>query len=126
MKDSSEELAPEAARLFEALLAERRPDDPPPAPSRLPLSAAQRRLWELGRLTAGSAWGNLPLVFRVRGPFDADAMESALAALLERHESLRMRFEEAGGEVFGRIVPMEGRVLEVAPRPGGVEPEEAR
>ncbi|WP_405987032.1 amino acid adenylation domain-containing protein [Streptomyces sp. NBC_00872] len=105
--------------LFEAptpeLLADRtggaRPARPALAPGavrpeRLPLSAAQRRLWLVQRITddSGVAY-NFPLVFRLRGTLDLAALRAALRDVAGRHEALRTRFEEHEGEPYQRIVP---------------------
>ncbi len=65
--------------------------------ARLPLSFAQERLWFLHRLAPDSVAYNVPASLRLRGPLDAGALRRALAALVERHESLRTVFPVAGG-----------------------------
>ncbi|WP_425424389.1 amino acid adenylation domain-containing protein [Streptomyces lushanensis] len=77
-------------------------------PGRLPLSAAQRRLWLVRRITEddGVAY-NFPLVFRLRGTLDLAALRAALRDVTARHEALRTRFEEHEGEPYQRIVPAE-------------------
>ncbi|WP_084497270.1 non-ribosomal peptide synthetase [Nocardia amamiensis] len=74
-------------------------------PERIPLSAAQRRLWFLNRFNAVGASGadrsagayNIPLVLRMTGRLNVDALASALHAVQARHETLRTVFPEVGG-----------------------------
>ncbi|MEU8893315.1 amino acid adenylation domain-containing protein [Streptomyces sp. NPDC048442] len=66
-------------------------------PAEIPLSFAQRRLWTLSRLGATAGTYNIPLVTRLRGPLDVPALESALADLVCRHESLRTVFPDTDG-----------------------------
>ncbi|RBO94237.1 non-ribosomal peptide synthetase [Nocardia puris] len=72
-------------------------------PDRVPLSAAQHRLWFLNRfnetgaeLSAGAY--NVPVVLRLRGDLDVQALVHALHAVQERHETLRTVFPELDGE----------------------------
>ncbi|UUU27828.1 non-ribosomal peptide synthetase [Streptomyces sp. DSM 40750] len=81
-------------------------------PARIPLSAAQRRLWLVERITGGGVAYNFPLVFRLRGELDLDALRAALHDVTDRHEALRTRFLEENGEPYQWIVP-----------PGQAEPE---
>ncbi|MFD6304383.1 amino acid adenylation domain-containing protein, partial [Streptomyces sp. NPDC060223] len=77
-------------------------------PERIPLSAAQRRLWLVERIAGGEAGGvayNFPLVFRLRGSLDTDALRQALHDVVGRHEALRTVFAEHEGEPYQRIVP---------------------
>ncbi|WP_308258913.1 non-ribosomal peptide synthetase [Pseudonocardia sp. H11422] len=75
-------------------------------PERLPLSAAQQRLWLVQQLEAGSAAYNFPIVLRLRGELDADALEAALHDVVARHEALRTVFVEgAAGLPVQRILP---------------------
>ncbi|AVV46997.1 non-ribosomal peptide synthetase [Streptomyces sp. P3] len=98
-----EKLAPRAG-------AARRPARPalaahPARPALIPLSAAQRRLWLVERMTGGGAAYNFPLVFRVRGTLDPAALRAALTDVTHRHESLRTRFVEVDGVPYQQIVP---------------------
>ncbi|HLM54812.1 MAG TPA: amino acid adenylation domain-containing protein [Pyrinomonadaceae bacterium] len=76
----------------------------PPAPTRtgaggtFQLSYAQQRLWFLHQMKPQSSFYNLPLAARLRGALDVTALEAILAELAERHEALRTRFVEIGGE----------------------------
>jgi amino acid adenylation domain-containing protein len=71
----------------------------------LPLSFAQERLWFLDQFEPGGSVYNMPLVADVHGPFDADALRSALTALVERHEALRATFADEGGRPVQRVTP---------------------
>ncbi|MFI1016710.1 amino acid adenylation domain-containing protein [Streptomyces sp. NPDC020965] len=76
-----------------------------PRPERIPLSAAQRRLWLVERITGTGVAYNFPLVFRLRGVLDTDALRAALRDVVGRHESLRTRFATHEGEPYQVIVP---------------------
>ncbi|MCX4092842.1 non-ribosomal peptide synthetase [Nocardia sp. alder85J] len=79
-------------------------------PQRVPLSAAQRRLWFLERFNAsGSAAEiagiyNVPAALRLRGPLDHAALEAALRAVQTRHETLRTVFPELEGSPYQRVL----------------------
>ncbi|MGQ4599010.1 amino acid adenylation domain-containing protein [Nocardia sp. R6R-6] len=102
---------PTVAALAELLDAGAHCDDGRPAlvrrsrPGRIPLSAAQRRLWFLNRFNAVGAAAsdrsagayNIPLVLRMTGRLNVDALISALHAVQARHETLRTVFPETDG-----------------------------
>ncbi|RGP74019.1 enniatin synthase [Fusarium sporotrichioides] len=60
-------------------------------------SFSQGRLWFLDQLDVGSLWYLIPYAVRMRGPIDVDALRRALAALEQRHETLRTTFEDQDG-----------------------------
>ncbi|AFE10581.1 Long-chain-fatty-acid--CoA ligase [Corallococcus coralloides DSM 2259] len=70
----------------------------------LSLSFAQERLWFLNQLHSDRSAYNMPMVLRLEGALDVDAMERALQALVDRHESLRTVFPGEGVPVQ-RILP---------------------
>ena len=56
------------------------------------LSFAQERIWFLEQLDPGTPVFTVSIALRVAGPLDLGALDRALAALSERHETLRTRF----------------------------------
>jgi amino acid adenylation domain-containing protein len=112
--------APGVAGLAERVEALRRADLPalpPVVPAgrggALPLSFAQERLWFLDRLEPGSAFYNVPMAVRLRGPLDASALERALGEIVRRHEALRTAFPERNGGPVQEIAPFRGFALPV-------------
>jgi iturin family lipopeptide synthetase A len=75
--------------------------DPIPALADQPsyaTSHAQRRLWILQQMEPASAAYHIPLHQLLDGPLDRPALEAAIQALMQRHESLRTTFMSADGE----------------------------
>ena len=70
---------------------------------RTELSFAQRRLWFLQRLEPESGSYNVAGAVRLRGELDVEALERALAEVVKRHEVLRARIVEEGGEPWQEL-----------------------
>ncbi len=78
-----------------------------------PLSFAQQRLWFLDQLQPGGSAYNLHFSYRLDGKLNAAALESALLALVHRHEGLRTTFSEINGVPVQRIDPSASLALEI-------------
>ncbi|MFD4443299.1 non-ribosomal peptide synthase/polyketide synthase, partial [Nocardia sp. NPDC058519] len=66
-------------------------------PARIPLSAAQQRMWLLNRLDPASAAYNIPIAVRLTGDVDAGALAAAVTDVLDRHEVLRTAYPAIDG-----------------------------
>jgi iturin family lipopeptide synthetase A len=71
-------------------------EDAPPATEAevfvMPCSISQQRYWLLEQLSPGNTALNIPLAVQLSGPLDAAVLESALNAIVQRHEVLRTSF----------------------------------
>ncbi len=88
-----------------------------------PASFAQQRMWFLERFEGGAVY-NVPVATRLRGALDVAALESALGALVERHESLRTVFPLVDGVPHQLIKPVRRFSLEVVDVSGTPDAEE--
>lgn len=70
-----------------------------------PLSFAQERLWFLDQLEPNTALYNVPRALRLKGNLNVEALQQAFDKLVERHETVRARFEFIDGEVRQVIDP---------------------
>jgi amino acid adenylation domain-containing protein len=97
-------LSPTRRALLERILAERAVAVPrpgigrrPPGAESLPLSYEQERLWFMDQLVPTREVFHVPVVLRLHGPLDHDALRTALHGLVRRHEVLRTVFDERDG-----------------------------
>ncbi|WP_318528692.1 non-ribosomal peptide synthetase [Kosakonia cowanii] len=73
-------------------------------PARLPLSAAQRRLWMIDRIEGQTATYNMPLTLELTGEVNVAALAAALNDVKLRHETLRTRFlQQPDGSVYQHV-----------------------
>ena len=63
-----------------------------------PLSFAQQRLWFLDQLEPECTAYIVPMALRIEGELDICALDRSLSLLVQRHESLRTRFEEQANQ----------------------------
>ncbi|MFK4471620.1 amino acid adenylation domain-containing protein [Paenibacillus sp. RC73] len=63
-----------------------------------PLSSAQKRMYVLQQLESNNVNYNMPAVLQVSGPLNVERVEEVFCQLIERHASLRTRFEMIGNE----------------------------
>ncbi len=70
--------------------------EPRPIGEPIPLSYAQRRLWFLDQIGAGTAY-NMQMVLQLDGELNVAALHDALDRLVERHHVLRTGFPMVGG-----------------------------
>ena len=75
------------------------------AGNRAPLSYPQQGLWLADRLEGAGAAYNVPLAIRLQGRASIPALERSLQELVVRHEPLRTRLEEDGGQAEQVIDP---------------------
>ena len=73
-------------------------DDEKGSAETFPVSFAQQRLWFLSQLEPDNPSYNLPLILRLKGELNVDALEQTINAIIARHESLRTTFKEVNGE----------------------------
>ncbi|GEM29213.1 hypothetical protein NN3_02200 [Nocardia neocaledoniensis NBRC 108232] len=93
-----------AAELARLTRADRRPAlRGMPRPDRIPLSPAQQRMWFLNRFDTRTAAYNIPVVLRLTGALDTEALRRAFGDVVARHEILRTRYpsvDEAPAQVI--------------------------
>jgi amino acid adenylation domain-containing protein len=80
---------------------------------RLPVSWSQQRLWFIDRLDGPSLAYYIPTAIRLRGALDVPALQRAVAALVQRHESLRTVFVTVQDEPMQEIQSESSLALEI-------------
>lgn len=70
----------------------------------LPVSPEQERLWQVEQLAPGTIVYNLPSAFRLKGSLNVPALERSLQWTIQRHEGLRVQFQNINGQLFAQII----------------------
>ncbi|HEX2078089.1 MAG TPA: amino acid adenylation domain-containing protein, partial [Longimicrobium sp.] len=112
-------LSPAKQALLDRLMRDGVASDAPAAatirprgqPGPAPLSGAQQRLWFLHQMAPSSGAYNIPLIRRLRGVLDVDALERAMAEVVRRHEALRTVFVLRGAAPVQEVAPPPARVI---------------
>ncbi|MBF6327637.1 amino acid adenylation domain-containing protein [Nocardia transvalensis] len=86
-------------------------------PERIPLSLAQQRMWFLNRFDTASAANNIPFALRLSGDLDVDALQAAVADVVERHETLRTIYPAVDGTGYQLVLPPERAIPDLAAKP---------
>lgn len=96
----------------------------PPAPEMAlyPASHAQQRLYLLSRMERDSGAYGMLFAFRCSGDLDPAALQAALTALVQRHETLRTGFVEQEGAILQRIAGEAAPVVAVDDIAGHADP----
>jgi NRPS condensation-like uncharacterized protein len=82
-----------------------------------PVSPAQKRLWIREQIDGSTAAHTLAVALRLRGALDVDALNRALAFVVERHDVLRTSFQLRNGDpvqVIGPFKPVNLPVVDVS------------
>ena len=77
--------------------------EPAPVKEYYEVSSAQKRIWLLQNFNLKSTGYNISNVLIVEGDINKQSMETALEALIARHEVLRASFATIGGEIVQRV-----------------------
>ena len=99
LRKRREKLSPKRRALLERLLrGEATPTKKEEAlQRRFRPSFAQERLWFLHRMNPGLTAYNVAVEIRIRSPLDVERLQGCFATLIERHQALRLCFEEVDG-----------------------------
>ncbi len=90
---------------------------PQPRPPHIPLSYAQQRMWFLNRFEPDSAAYSIPIIIRLTGHLDTDALHHALTDVIDRHEILRTHYPHTDGEPAQVVLPADHTTPPLHPIP---------
>ncbi|MFF2546331.1 amino acid adenylation domain-containing protein [Kitasatospora sp. NPDC058063] len=92
---------------------------------RTALTAAQAGIWFAQQLDPDNPVFNAAEYLEIRGGVDAALLETALRQVVTEAETLRVRIEQDGEQLWQTVGPVPGRVLEVVDLTGEPDPEAA-
>ena len=90
----------------------------------LPLSASQLRTWFAYRVEGPSPVNNIPFAARLTGPWDVEALITAVGDVVARHEILRTTYVELDGVPYQVVNPVAELPVRRAAWHGGNEDRE--
>ncbi|MEV0299040.1 amino acid adenylation domain-containing protein [Nocardia sp. NPDC050710] len=76
-----------------------------PRPRHIPLSYAQQRMWFLNRFEPDSPAYSIPIVIRLSGQLNVDALHAAIGDVVTRHEVLRTVYPHVAGDPEQVVLP---------------------
>ena len=85
-------------------------------PARIPLAPTQEMLWSENRRRSDAVERNVLVAVRLAGELNLTALRDAVADVLNRHESLRTVYPEAGGDPHQHILEAGNVALDLDPR----------
>src|SRR4051812_36193330 len=71
--------------------------EPRPRSPLEPMSFAQKSLWFIAKMEGPNPAHNIPILMRLSGRLDVDALSRAVSAMVRRHDALRTYFVEQDG-----------------------------
>lgn len=92
LKKSLATLSPEKRRLLEQKLKQKKAQE-----KLFPLSFAQQRMWFLDQMQPNSALYNIPVAWEISGSLNITLFDTAIKAIIKRHEILRTTFSSKQG-----------------------------
>ncbi len=72
--------------------------------ARSALTFSQERLWFLNNLESAATIYHIPLIFRLRGVLNTEALQSAIADLVNRHHVLRSKISEQNNQLEQQLL----------------------
>ena len=87
----------------------------------------QVRFWWVDQLHKNNSSLNMPLAWKISGPFDVERMRTAFAELIERHETLRTTFEftdDALNQVIHPAMPLSFPFVDISHLAAGEQDRE--
>src|SRR5262245_30907127 len=69
-----------------------------------PCTPTQERSWFLNQLRHDDSSFSIPVLWEIKGAFEAGTIEEAFRIIVQRHEILRTRFVEVDGEPLQEVL----------------------
>jgi amino acid adenylation domain-containing protein len=79
----------------------------------VPLTVAQKQLWEIEHALGPSSAFNVPVTLRLLGPIDIEALQKACVQVVFRHHGLRTIYMQSGEQTLQRVLAAPQSILDV-------------